>query len=104
MTADDMGRMIKRRMSDIGLPAPLSPHSFRVATITDLLTQGRSAGGSPASGRPCRPEDHPALRPEAEEGHAKHRRQDLGIAGEAAASAFSECGALRRANNVGVFY
>ena len=40
MTADDMGRMIKRRMSDIGLPAPLSPHSFRVGTITDLLTQG----------------------------------------------------------------
>ena len=27
-------------MSDIGLPAPLSPHSFRVGTITDLLTQG----------------------------------------------------------------
>ena len=40
MTADDMGRMIKRRMSEIGLPAPLSPHSFRVATITDLLSQG----------------------------------------------------------------
>jgi integrase/recombinase XerD len=40
MTADDMGRMIKRRMKDAGLPAPLSPHSFRVGTITDLLTQG----------------------------------------------------------------
>jgi integrase/recombinase XerD len=40
MTADDMGRMIKRRMSKVGLPAPLSPHSFRVGTITDLLTQG----------------------------------------------------------------
>ena len=40
MTANDMGRMIKRRMSGIGLPAPLSPHSFRVGTITDLLTQG----------------------------------------------------------------
>jgi integrase/recombinase XerD len=40
MTADDMGRMIKRRMGDIGLPTPLSPHSFRVGTITDLLTQG----------------------------------------------------------------
>jgi integrase/recombinase XerD len=40
MTADDMGRMIKRRMSVIGLPGPLSPHSLRVATITDLLTQG----------------------------------------------------------------
>jgi integrase/recombinase XerD len=40
MTADDMGRMIKRRMGDIGLPSRLSPHSLRVATITDLLTQG----------------------------------------------------------------
>ena len=40
MTADDMGRMIKRRMKGIGLPALLSPHSIRVATITDLLTQG----------------------------------------------------------------
>jgi integrase/recombinase XerD len=40
MTANDMGRMIKRRMSDIDLPAPLSPHSFRVGTIADLLTQG----------------------------------------------------------------
>jgi integrase/recombinase XerD len=40
MTADDMGRMLKRRMSGIGLPTRLSPHSFRVATITDLLSQG----------------------------------------------------------------
>jgi site-specific recombinase XerD len=40
MTAGDMGRMVKRRMRDAGLPARLSPHSFRVATITDLLAQG----------------------------------------------------------------
>jgi integrase/recombinase XerD len=40
MTADDMGRMIKRRMGAIGLPALLSPHSFRVGALTDLLTQG----------------------------------------------------------------
>lgn len=40
MTADDMGRMIKRRIANASLPAPLSPHSFRVATITDLLSQG----------------------------------------------------------------
>ena len=42
MTADDMGRMVKRRMRQAGLPARLSPHSFRVATITDLLSQGVS--------------------------------------------------------------
>ena len=40
MTAGDMGRMVKRRMRDAGLPSRLSPHSFRVATITDLLLQG----------------------------------------------------------------
>lgn len=40
MTSGDMGRMVKRRLKDIGLPLRLSPHSFRVATITDLLSQG----------------------------------------------------------------
>jgi integrase/recombinase XerD len=40
MTAGDMGRMVKRRMRDAGLPARLSPHSVRVGTITDLLSQG----------------------------------------------------------------
>jgi site-specific recombinase XerD len=40
MSAGDMARMIKRRMRDAGLPARLSAHSFRVATITDLLNQG----------------------------------------------------------------
>jgi integrase/recombinase XerD len=40
MTAGDMGRMVKRRIRDAGLPDRLSPHSFRVATITDLLSQG----------------------------------------------------------------
>ena len=40
MSAGDIGRMIKRRMKACGLPIRLSPHSFRVATITDLLNQG----------------------------------------------------------------
>jgi len=40
MTAGDMGRMVKRRLRNAGLPSRLSPHSFRVATITDLLSQG----------------------------------------------------------------
>lgn len=40
MTAGDLGRMVKRRMRDAGLPSRLSPHSFRVTTITDLLEQG----------------------------------------------------------------
>jgi site-specific recombinase XerD len=36
----DICRMMKRRLSDAGLSPLLSPHSFRVTTITDLLTQG----------------------------------------------------------------
>jgi integrase/recombinase XerD len=40
MTADDMARMLKRRLRDCGLSTRLSPHSFRVTTITDLLEQG----------------------------------------------------------------
>jgi integrase/recombinase XerD len=40
MTASDMCRMVKRRLKDAGLPTHLSPHSFRVTTITDLLEQG----------------------------------------------------------------
>jgi integrase/recombinase XerD len=31
---------LKRRLKDAGLPGRLSPHSFRVTTITDLLEQG----------------------------------------------------------------
>lgn len=40
MTASDIGRMVKRRMRDANLPTRLSPHSFRVAAVTDLLSQG----------------------------------------------------------------
>lgn len=40
MTADDMARMLKRRLCDAGLSKRLSPHSFRVMAITDLLAQG----------------------------------------------------------------
>jgi site-specific recombinase XerD len=38
--AGDICQMVKRRLRDAGLPTRLSPHSFRVATITDLLEQG----------------------------------------------------------------
>jgi len=37
---NDICRMMKRRLKDASLPQRLSPHSFRVAVITDLLTQG----------------------------------------------------------------
>ena len=36
----DLCRMVKRRLKHADLPVRLSPHSFRVTTITDLLEQG----------------------------------------------------------------
>lgn len=42
MRNTDICRMVKRRLHEAGLPENLSPHSFRVATVTDLLTQGVS--------------------------------------------------------------
>jgi len=38
----DICRMVKRRLREAALPTHLSPHSFRVATVTDLLNQGIS--------------------------------------------------------------
>jgi integrase/recombinase XerD len=40
VTGVDLCRMVKRRLKDAGLPRHLSPHSFRVAVMTDLLDQG----------------------------------------------------------------
>ena len=40
ITGLDICRLVKRRLKDAGLPSRLSPHSFRVATVTNLLTQG----------------------------------------------------------------
>jgi integrase/recombinase XerD len=40
LTTKDVCRMVKRRLKDAMLPSRLPPHSFRVAGITDLLTQG----------------------------------------------------------------
>jgi integrase/recombinase XerD len=40
MTSKAICELVKRRLKDAGLPKRLSPHSFRVAAVTDLLTQG----------------------------------------------------------------
>ena len=40
ITANDVCRMIKRRLRRAGLPDNLSAHSFRVAVATDLFDQG----------------------------------------------------------------
>jgi len=40
ITNVDICRMVKRRLKDAQLPTHYSPHSFRVTTVTDLLSQG----------------------------------------------------------------
>ena len=40
LTSKRICELVKRRLKDAGLPKRLSPHSFRVTAITDLLTQG----------------------------------------------------------------
>jgi site-specific recombinase XerD len=40
LTSKAICELVKRRLKDAGLPARLSPHSFRVTGITDLLSQG----------------------------------------------------------------
>ena len=39
LTPHAVERMLKRRLRDAGLPKNLSPHSFRVLVVTDLLSQ-----------------------------------------------------------------
>ena len=39
LSANDMRRLLKRRLKDAGLPSVFSPHSFRVLVVTDLLSQ-----------------------------------------------------------------
>jgi site-specific recombinase XerD len=40
MTSKSICELVKRRLKDAGLPERLSPHSFRVSVVTDLLSQG----------------------------------------------------------------
>lgn len=40
ITGVDICRLVKRRLKDADLPLRLSPHSFRVTAVTDLLSQG----------------------------------------------------------------
>ena len=41
MTGIDICRMMKRRLKAAGLPGHFSPHSFRVTTVTDLLSRSQ---------------------------------------------------------------
>jgi integrase/recombinase XerD len=44
MSGGDIWRMVKRRLREASIATRFSPHSFRVATVTDLLNQGVPLG------------------------------------------------------------
>ena len=61
LSANDMRRLLKRRLRDAGLPPIFSPHSFRVLVVTDLLSHDVPLEDVQyLPGRPRQPQDHPA--------------------------------------------
>ena len=79
LRAHDLCRMVKRRLKDARLPSRLSPHSFRVATITDLLEQGVPLEDVQQPGGPCGSPHHAALRPSPAANHSQHRGADFDL-------------------------
>ena len=61
MTAHGVRQMLKRRLKDAGLPEIITPHSFRVMVVTDLLGPERAHGGRAVPGRALQFPDHPDL-------------------------------------------
>jgi len=60
LTTERICELVKRRLKDAGLPKQLSPHSFRVAAITDLFDPGCKIGGRAVPRRAHRtPDDRP---------------------------------------------
>ena len=55
--------MLMGRLKAARLPEILSPHSFRVLVVTDLLSQNVPARGCPVPARARPPPHHPDLRP-----------------------------------------
>ena len=79
MTTKRICELVKRRLKDAGLPLRLSPHSFRVTAITDLLDARGAARGCAIPGRARGAANDRALRPAAEEGDAEYRRADFDL-------------------------
>ena len=61
MTAHGVRQMLKRRLHEAGLPEIITPHSFRVMVVTDLLGQKRAHGGRAVPGGALQSSDHPDL-------------------------------------------
>ena len=79
MTAHGVRRMLKRRLKEAGLPEIITPHSFRVMVVTDLLGQNVPMEDVAVPGRALQSPDHPDLRSPQASGDPQHRRAHLGV-------------------------
>ena len=61
LTAHGVRRMLKRRLVDAGLPEIITPHSFRVMVVTDLLGQNVPMEDVAVPGRALQSPDYPDL-------------------------------------------
>ena len=77
MTSKRICELVKRRLKDAGLPSRLSPHSFRVTAITDLLTQGVPLEDVQYLAGHAGAANDRALRPAEEEADAEHCGTDF---------------------------
>ena len=68
-----------RRLKEAGLPEIVTPHSFRVMVVTDLLSQNVPMEDVQVPGRAHQSPDRPDLRPEKAVRHPQHRRAHLGV-------------------------
>lgn len=79
MSGIDICRMMKRRLKAAGLPEQFSPHSFRVATVTDLPGQNVPLEDVQHLAGQRRPAHHSAAWPPEKEAHPQHRRTEFDL-------------------------
>jgi site-specific recombinase XerD len=71
LTSKAICELVKRRLKAARLPERLSPHSFREAAITDLLTQGVPLDKAAANGSSTQIQDDRALQPHGRRNQAR---------------------------------
>ena len=74
-----MRQMLKRRLEDAGLPHLFSPHSFRVAVVTDLLNQNVPLEDVQYLAGHSNPRTTQILRSPAPPRHAQYRGADFDL-------------------------
>ena len=90
MTGIDVCRMMKRRLKAVGLPGHFSPHSFRVATVTDLLEQNVPLEDVQYLAGHADPRTTRIYDRRRRQNHAEHRGTDLDLRDDSGVSSAPE--------------